>query len=68
VFINLAIQAWFNGMKDPRYQDELWGDDPVQRAWRGIHAAAARVATAWDPQAIDYGRARFGLPFTDPRS
>ncbi len=43
-------------------------DDPVQRAWRDIHAAASQVGIAWDPQATNYGRARFGLPFTDPRA
>ena len=41
-------------------------DDPVQRAWRDVHAAASQVSIAWDPQATNYGRARFGLPFTDP--
>lgn len=43
-------------------------DDPVQRAWRDVHACAAQVAIAWDPQAANYGRARFGLPFNDPRA
>ncbi len=43
-------------------------DDPVQRAWRDVHAAASQVSIAWDPQATNYGRARFGLPFTDPRA
>ncbi len=43
-------------------------DDPVQRAWRDVHAVAAQVSIAWDPQATNYGRARFGLPFTDPRA
>lgn len=43
-------------------------DEPIQRAWHDIHAAAAQVGIAWDPQATNYGRARFGLPFNDPRA
>lgn len=43
-------------------------DSDVQRAWRDVHAAASQVAIAWDPQAANYGRARFGLPFNDPRA
>ena len=33
-----------------------------------VAPAASHVAIAWDPQAINYGRARFGLPFNDPRA
>ena len=33
----------------------------VQRCWRDVHAAASQVAINWDTQAINYGRARFGL-------
>ena len=40
---------------------------PVQRAWRDVRAAASQVGIAWDPVAANYGRARFGLPVTDPR-
>ena len=40
----------------------------VQRCWRDVHAAASQVAINWDTQAINYGRARFGLPFHDPRA
>ena len=43
-------------------------DNHVQRAWRDVHAAAAQLGQAWDPAAGNYGRARFGLPFTDPRA
>lgn len=28
VFTNLVMQAWINGRKDARAQEELWGDDP----------------------------------------
>ncbi len=27
VYTNLVMQAWLNGRKDPRAQEELWGDD-----------------------------------------
>jgi len=40
----------------------------VQRCWRDVHTAASQVAINWDTQAINYGRARFGLPFHDPRA
>lgn len=40
----------------------------VQRAWRDVHTIGAQIAVAWDTQAGNYGRARFGLPFTDPRA
>ena len=43
-------------------------DSDVQRGWRDIHGAACQVAIAWDPQAANYARARFGLPFNDPRA
>ena len=43
------------------------GND-VQRAWRDVHTVGAQIAVAWDTQAGNYGRARFGLPFTDPRA
>ena len=42
------------------------GND-VQRAWRDIHAVSCQLGIAWDPQAVNYGRARFDLPFGDPR-
>ncbi len=39
----------------------------VQRAWRDVHAIACQVSVAWNAQAANYGRARFGLPIRDPR-
>ena len=39
----------------------------VQRAWRDVHAVACQVSVAWNAQAANYGRARFGLPIGDPR-
>jgi 3-hydroxy-9,10-secoandrosta-1,3,5(10)-triene-9,17-dione monooxygenase len=39
----------------------------IQRAWRDVHAVACQVSVAWNAQAANYGRARFGLPIRDPR-
>ena len=39
----------------------------VQRAWRDVHAVACQISVAWNVQAANYGRARFGLPIRDPR-
>jgi 3-hydroxy-9,10-secoandrosta-1,3,5(10)-triene-9,17-dione monooxygenase len=39
----------------------------VQRAWRDVHAVSRQLGIAWDPQAVNYGRARFNLPLNDPR-
>jgi 3-hydroxy-9,10-secoandrosta-1,3,5(10)-triene-9,17-dione monooxygenase len=43
-------------------------DNAIQRCWRDVRAASAQVAMAWDTQAANYGRARFGLPLNDPRT
>ncbi|MEE8332457.1 MAG: acyl-CoA dehydrogenase family protein, partial [Alphaproteobacteria bacterium] len=42
-------------------------ESPIQRAWRDVHAVACQVSVAWNAQAANYGRARFGLPIRDPR-
>jgi 3-hydroxy-9,10-secoandrosta-1,3,5(10)-triene-9,17-dione monooxygenase len=42
-------------------------DNHIQRLWRDIHAVASQVSVAWNAQAPNYGRARFGLPIRDPR-
>jgi 3-hydroxy-9,10-secoandrosta-1,3,5(10)-triene-9,17-dione monooxygenase len=36
-------------------------------AWRDIHAAVSQITMAWDIQAVNAGRVRFGLPAQDPR-
>lgn len=41
--------------------------DPVQRAWRDVHAVAQHVALVWDVQAGLYGPVRLGLPCPDPK-
>ena len=45
----------------------LAASNPVQRAWRDIHAQAAHAALSWDIQGQHFGRAMLGLPLSDPR-
>jgi 3-hydroxy-9,10-secoandrosta-1,3,5(10)-triene-9,17-dione monooxygenase len=45
----------------------LLAGDPVQRAWRDVHAVAQHVALVWDVQAGLYGPVRLGLPCPDPK-
>jgi 3-hydroxy-9,10-secoandrosta-1,3,5(10)-triene-9,17-dione monooxygenase len=45
----------------------LIATDPVQRAWRDVHAVAQHVAMVWDVQANLYGPVRLGLPCPDPK-
>jgi 3-hydroxy-9,10-secoandrosta-1,3,5(10)-triene-9,17-dione monooxygenase len=45
----------------------LLATDPVQRAWRDVHAVAQHVAMVWDVQASLYGPVRLGLPCPDPK-
>jgi 3-hydroxy-9,10-secoandrosta-1,3,5(10)-triene-9,17-dione monooxygenase len=45
----------------------LIATDPVQRAWRDVHAIAQHVAMVWDVQASLYGPVRLGLPCPDPK-
>lgn len=40
----------------------LFDDNPVQRAWRNIHAAAREASLDWDAAATEYGRSTLGLP------
>lgn len=39
--------------------------DPVQRAWRDVHAVMQHVAIVWDPTAGPYGQVRLGKPWPD---
>lgn len=59
-----AVERLFvlNGMRGMR------ADDPVQRAWRDVHAAGCQAGNTWDLNATNYGRARFGLMTGDPRA
>jgi 3-hydroxy-9,10-secoandrosta-1,3,5(10)-triene-9,17-dione monooxygenase len=39
----------------------LLDDNPVQRAWRDVHAIGSHVVMNWDVPAENYGRLKFGL-------
>jgi len=39
----------------------IYETNPIQRAWRDIHAAAAHISLVWDNAATLYGRVAFGL-------
>jgi 3-hydroxy-9,10-secoandrosta-1,3,5(10)-triene-9,17-dione monooxygenase len=39
----------------------LLDDNPVQRAWRDVHAIGSHVVMNWDVPAENYGRMQFGL-------
>ena len=58
-----AVERLFvlNGMRGMK------ADDPVQRAWREVHAAGCQAGNTWDLNATNYGKARFGLMTGDPR-
>lgn len=45
----------------------LAADDPVQRAWRDVHAIAQHIGLVWDLQAGLYGAVKLGLPCPDPK-
>ena len=42
-------------------------DSAFQRSWRDVHAATSQITMAWDINATNYGKARMGVPFFDPR-
>jgi 3-hydroxy-9,10-secoandrosta-1,3,5(10)-triene-9,17-dione monooxygenase len=42
-------------------------DSDFQRCWRDLHAATSQITMAWDICATNYGKARMGIPFFDPR-
>ena len=45
----------------------LASNDPVQRAWRDVHAIAQHIALIWDLQAGVWGAVALGQPCPDPR-
>ena len=45
----------------------LASDDPIQRAWRDVHAIAQHIALIWDLQGEQWGAVALGQPCTDPR-
>jgi len=45
----------------------LTPDNHFLRMFRDVHAASLQITLAWDIQAVNAGRIRFGLPSLDPR-
>lgn len=45
----------------------LIATDPVQRAWRDVHAVSQHIALVWDVTAGLYGAVRLGFPCGDPK-
>ncbi len=45
----------------------LASDDPIQRAWRDVHAVAQHIALIWDLQGALWGAVALGQPCPDPR-
>jgi len=45
----------------------LASDDPIQRAWRDVHAIAQHIALIWDLQGGLWGAVALGQPCSDPR-
>ena len=45
----------------------LTGDDPIQRAWRDVHAITQHIALIWDLQGGLWGAVALGQPCPDPR-
>ncbi|HEV8016476.1 MAG TPA: acyl-CoA dehydrogenase family protein [Stellaceae bacterium] len=45
----------------------LVSTDPVQRAWRDVHAVSQHIALVWDVTAGLYGAVRLGFPCADPK-
>jgi alkylation response protein AidB-like acyl-CoA dehydrogenase len=43
----------------------LIATDPVQRAWRDVHAVMQHIAIVWDPTAASYGQVRLGKPWPE---
>ncbi|MDP6352427.1 MAG: acyl-CoA dehydrogenase family protein [Alphaproteobacteria bacterium] len=41
----------------------LYGDNPMQRHFRDVHAAAGHFVLGWDAAATTYGQIHLGLPF-----
>ena len=44
----------------------LYDDQPLQRAFRDLHAANAHISMMWDAQATTFGRVALGLPCDNP--
>jgi alkylation response protein AidB-like acyl-CoA dehydrogenase len=45
----------------------LAADNPLQRAWRDVHAVSLHVGLRWDLNAVNFGAVKLGLKCPDPR-
>lgn len=45
----------------------LGADNPLQRAWRDVHAVSLHVGLRWDLNAVNFGAVKLGLKCPDPR-
>lgn len=45
----------------------LAADNPLQRAWRDVHAVSLHVGLRWDLNAVNFGAVQLGLKCPDPR-
>jgi alkylation response protein AidB-like acyl-CoA dehydrogenase len=45
----------------------LGADNPLQRAWRDVHAVGLHVGLRWDLNAVNFGAVKLGLKCPDPR-
>lgn len=45
----------------------LAADNPLQRAWRDVHAVSLHVGLRWDLNAVNFGAVTLGLNCPDPR-
>jgi 3-hydroxy-9,10-secoandrosta-1,3,5(10)-triene-9,17-dione monooxygenase len=44
----------------------LYDEQPLQRAFRDLHAANAHISMMWDAQATTFGKVALGLPCDNP--
>lgn len=45
----------------------LGADNPLQRAWRDVHAVSLHIGLRWDLNAVNFGAVKLGLECPDPR-
>jgi alkylation response protein AidB-like acyl-CoA dehydrogenase len=45
----------------------LGADNPLQRAWRDVHAVSLHIGLRWDLNAVNFGAVKLGLKCPDPR-
>ncbi len=56
----MAVDTLFEGSGG----NALYADNPMQRYFRDVHAAASHFALGWDASATMYGKIHLGIPFS----